>query len=145
MKDLSVHCVNTEDDLKQAFKLREDVFVHEQKVSMEAEFDGLDDQCQHLVASIGLRIVGTLRIRPIDDQLAKIERVAVLKHERGRQVGARLMEAALKQIGDAGPRSVKIHAQTQAKAFYARLGFVASGDIFDEDGIQHIAMYRQVS
>ena len=141
---LCIRRIPGDGDLKQAFKLREVVFIDEQKVSLEAEFDGLDDQCDHLVASVGPRAVGTLRIRLISDHLAKIERVAVLRSERGRQVGAKLMKAALQHLDDLGIRTVKIHAQTHAQEFYGRLGFVAGGDIFDEDGIPHIAMNKSL-
>lgn len=144
MKELSICHIPGDGDLKQAFELRKIVFVDEQNVSMDAEFDGLDDQCDHLVALIGPRTVGTLRIRRVDHQLAKIERVAVLKTERGRQVGAKLMKAALGHLEDLGIDTVKIHAQTHAQTFYARLGFIADGDIFEEDGIPHIAMDKHL-
>ncbi len=145
MEDVQIYHITDEDDLRLAFKLREAVFINEQGISDELEFDGLDDQCEHLLAKIGDRAVGTLRIRQIDRNVAKIERVVVLKNERGRHIGIDLMKAALKQIRELGPRTVKIHAQTHAEMFYARLGFTAYGDIFDEDGIPHVAMQCDVS
>lgn len=140
MEDLVIRHITIENDLCRAFKLREVVFMDEQGVSEAAEFDGLDDQCDHLLAMIGNRAVGTLRIRKTGHRQAKIERVAVAKRDRGRQIGARLMATALQLMPALGVRSVKLHAQTQAEHFYAKLGFVAEGDIFDEDGIPHIVM-----
>ncbi|MGI9492715.1 MAG: GNAT family N-acetyltransferase [Geminicoccaceae bacterium] len=144
MQGLQIDRITDDHDLDQAYQLRRTVFMDEQGVSEEAEFDGLDDQCEHLLAKIGGRAVGSLRIRPIDDKIAKIERVVVLKSERGRQIGANLMKAALEQVCELGLRTVRLHAQTQAISFYAKLGFVAYGDIFDEDGIPHIAMQNDV-
>ena len=145
MQSLQINHISGEDDLDQAYQLRKTVFMDEQGVSEEEEFDGLDDQCEHLLARIGDRAVGTLRIRRIDGDIAKIERVVVLKNDRGRQVGAKLVKAALQRVRELGLRTVKLHAQTQATSFYAKLGFVAYGDIFDEDGIQHIAMKNNVT
>lgn len=140
MRDLCIRQVKTDDELRQAFALREAVFVREQHVSFEAEFDGLDQICQHFVASTDGTVLGTLRVRNVEDGLAKIERVAVAKEARGRQIGAELMKVALGSLGESGPWIVKIHAQTHAKAFYEGLGFVAHGDVFEEDGIPHIGM-----
>ena len=145
MAELYIRRVIDDHDLEQAFRLRKLVFMHEQGVSEEAEFDGLDDRCQHLLAVIGDRAIGTLRLRQIDDHLAKIERVVVLKQERGRHVGAKMMVAALNLARELGHTTVKLHAQTQAEKFYGRLGFMAYGDIFDEDGLPHIAMQADLT
>jgi predicted GNAT family N-acyltransferase len=142
---LSIHRIIHERDLKLAFELRKLVFMDEQGVSEAVEFDGLDDHCQHLLAMIEDKAVGTLRLRPIDRRLAKIERVVVSKQDRGRRIGAGLMTAALTLACEGGFETVSLHAQTQAQGFYVRLGFKAHGDIFDEDGIPHVAMVHQLA
>ncbi|MEZ5932556.1 MAG: GNAT family N-acetyltransferase [Alphaproteobacteria bacterium] len=123
-----------------AFAIREAVFVDEQGVDLPLEFDGLDDQAEHLLATLDGAPVGTLRLRALDHGSAKIERVAVLKDARGQSVGAALLEAALQRLRNHGIAEARLHAQTHALDFYARLGFVAHGGIFDEDGIPHKAM-----
>ena len=140
MDDVHILHITSDDDLDQAFCVREAVFIDEQGISKDVEFDDLEDQCQHLLAKVGHRPVGTLRIRPIDDNLAKIERVAVLGSARGRHVGVDLMKAALRLLREQGHRTARLHAQVHAEQFYAKLGFIAFGDVFDEDGIPHIAM-----
>lgn len=144
MDDLHIKRVTDDIGLDQAFKLREIVFIDEQGIDRDVEFDGLDDACHHLLAKIGDRAVGTLRIRRLDDGVAKIERVVVLKSERGRHFGIKMMAAALEVVREFGMEAAKLHAQTYAKAFYAKLGFVAYGDTFDEDGIKHIAMRKDL-
>jgi len=74
--------------------------------------------------------------------VAKIERVAVLAQGRGGGIGQALMEAALALAEAKGAKEARVHAQTVAETFYAKLGFVAFGPTFDEDGIPHIAMRR---
>ncbi len=123
-----------------AFAIRETVFIDEQRIDPPLEFDGLDDNADHLLAMEDGRAVGTLRLRPISDEIAKIERVAVLKEARGRAVGAALIDAALQHLRRRGFREARLHAQTYALNFYAKHGFVAEGEDFDEDGIPHRVM-----
>ncbi len=123
-----------------AFAVREAVFVEEQRIDPPLEFDGLDDSADHLLALQGGRAIGTLRLRPISVETAKIERVAVLKDARGQAIGAALIDAALQRLRAQGFREAKLHAQTYALDFYAKHGFVAEGGDFDEDGIPHRVM-----
>jgi predicted GNAT family N-acyltransferase len=117
------------------------VFVDEQGVAETQEFDGRDEQAHHLLALRDGAAVGTLRVRWLDGgRSAKIERVAVLPGARGSKIGRALLQAALALAGSAGAETVILHAQTAARGFYARLGFVAFGPAFMEDGIPHIAM-----
>jgi predicted GNAT family N-acyltransferase len=126
---------------EQALAIRCTVFVAEQGVARTAEIDGQDDAARHLLALLDGRPVGTLRVRFLDaGRVAKIERVAVLAAARGRRVGAALIRAALELARAEGAAQARLHAQTVVQDFYARLGFVALGPEFEEDGIMHIAM-----
>jgi len=141
MEQLIIQRITHPDDLAKAFRLREVVFIDEQGISREAEFDGLDDRCHHLLACINDHAVGTLRLRLINEDFAKIERVVVSKLDRGRQIGAKMITEALAMLADLGVSRVELHAQTQARPFYEKLGFAPRGDIFDEDGLPHILMH----
>jgi predicted GNAT family N-acyltransferase len=133
--------VRTPAELEQALAIRRAVFVDEQGVAEALEFDCHDEQAQHLLALKNGAPVGTLRVRWLDGgRTAKIERVAVLPEARGSRIGRALVEAALAFAGSAGAETAILHAQTAARGFYARLGFVAFGPAFLEDGIPHIAM-----
>jgi len=140
MGEVDVIRVEEEKQRQAAFAIREAVFVVEQEIDLDLEFDGLDDDAEHLLATLDGNAVGTLRLRSIDTGTAKIERVAVLKSARGRAVGAALIKAACDHLGEHGTQQARLHAQTHALEFYAKLGFIAYGDIFDEDGIPHRAM-----
>ena len=123
-----------------AFAIREAVFVDEQEIPLPLEFDGLDDEADHLLAKLNGKAVGTLRLRRIGGASAKIERVAVLEHARSHGVGAALIIAAVERLREQSLREARLHAQTYALGFYTKLGFTAFGQVFDEDGIPHRAM-----
>ena len=130
------------EQLEQALAIRLAVFVEEQGVSRALEIDGRDDAARHFLALHDGKPVGTLRLRWVDDgRAAKIERVAVLPRARGAKIGQTLVKAALAAARAAGAEAALLHAQTTVRDFYARLGFVAFGPDFVEDGILHVAMW----
>ena len=124
--------------------LRHEVFVVEQGVAAELEMDGLDEHATHLVAIRDGRVVGTLRILE-EGGLAKIGRVAVRASLRGSGIGSRLMQRAAAVISGQGFSEIVLHAQVSVKQFYLRLGYVEEGDLFDEAGIPHISMRKQIA
>ena len=128
-------------EIERARAIRRRVFVEEQGIGEALEFDGLDDQARHLLASVEGEPAGTLRVRLLEHgRIAKIERVAVLAPHRKHRVGRALMIAALDFSRAQGAHEARVHAQTVVQAFYAGLGFAPFGSAFDEDGIRHIAM-----
>lgn len=117
--------------------IREEVFVHGQQVPVALEWDGLDEQCEHLLAMAGDgKPIGTARLTPQHD----IGRMAVLADWRGQGVGAGLLAAALDLARARQWPEASLHAQESAIGFYARFGFVAEGDTFMEAGIRHQLM-----
>lgn len=120
--------------------LRQAVFVAEQGVPLEIELDGRDPECRHLLARCAGVPVGCVRMLPD----GHIGRMAVLAPWRGCGIGRRLLAAMLEQAAAAGLRGVWLHAQVHALAFYERLGFRAEGPEFDEAGIRHRLMRRDL-
>jgi len=113
------------------------VFVEEQGVARELEWDDKDANCDHAVAFDGNgRAIGTARLLPD----ARIGRMAVLKEWRGLGVGAALLRAMLARARDKGMTEVTLHAQQQASDFYRRFGFREQGGEFQEAGIPHVEM-----
>lgn len=130
-------------DLKDAFYVREVVFVNEQGVPKKDEFDEYDTIALHVAAYIDGRVVGAARFRTLDDGIAKFERICVLEQYRKYGVGKKLIEELTNIAGEMEIKIVKLHAQTRARGFYEKLGFkVASEDVFMEDGIPHILMLK---
>jgi len=117
--------------------LRRQVFVLELGVPEDLEWDGLDPDCMHLLASDSLvRPLGCARITPN----GQIGRMAVLPGHRGRGIGTALLHAALVAAGAAGMERIFLHAQIHAAPFYQRRGFVPVGGVFTEAGIPHVEM-----
>ncbi|MBN2498959.1 MAG: GNAT family N-acetyltransferase [Deltaproteobacteria bacterium] len=123
-------------------RVREAVFVREQGVPAREEWDGRDAGCVHLLAEVDGRAAGTARILPAGRGEAKIGRMAVVAEQRGRGVGRALMEEALRLCRARGWSELRLDAQTQAVAFYARFGFEARGEVFLDAGIPHREMRR---
>ena len=117
--------------------VRAAVFVAEQGVPLDLEWDGLDEGCRHLLAEDLPGVpIGCARLLPD----GHIGRMAVLAGWRGRGVGRALLRAMLVHAAAAGHDIVRLNAQVHALGFYAREGFEACGDVFDEAGIAHRAM-----
>ncbi|HEU4622603.1 MAG TPA: GNAT family N-acetyltransferase [Burkholderiaceae bacterium] len=119
--------------------IRLDVFVREQHVPVELEWDGIDEQCTHAIAyDAHGQPVGTGRLVPD----GHIGRMAVLKNARGQGHGGRILEALVALARSRGHREVVLSAQTHARDFYERHGFVARGDEYLDADIAHIEMRR---
>lgn len=115
--------------------VRQQVFVIEQNIPEELEFDGADANALHLLALHRKRdAVGTGRL----EANGKIGRLAVVAAFRGRGLGSNLLIELVRTAGEAGLERVHLHAQLHALAFYERHGFVRRGDTFDEGGIEHV-------
>ena len=143
---MTIRVCSTPDDLYAAMQVRFAVFVDEQRVPPELEPDEYDTGARHLIAidaGTGLTI-GTARIVDKGDGVAKIGRVAVLAVHRRRGVGVALMDEALRIARDSGFTSAILDAQLPVIPFYERLGFVAEGPVFDDAGIAHRRMTREI-
>ena len=127
-----------DEGLEDAYAIRKAVFIDEQGLTEEEEFDGTDAACAHLVIYENNAPIATGRVMIGDDY--KIGRVAVLKAHRGRQLGTGIMQAIIDACCTMGGERQILHAQISARGFYEKLGFTAYGEEFDEAGIPHIAM-----
>lgn len=129
-------------DLDAAFAIRRQVFVEEQHVSADEEYDEFETVSTHFLARIDKSPVGTARWRYTANGV-KLERFAVLKAYRSRGVAKALVRAVLTDVFRQSPEStgqVYLHAQLTAMPLYAGFGFVAVGPVFDEAGIEHQKM-----
>jgi predicted GNAT family N-acyltransferase len=120
--------------------IRSAVFIVEQRVPEELEFDDRDPVCVHLLVLVAGQPVGTGRVDLEHD--GKIGRVAVLAPYRRHGVGKALMERLHEIARERGLRQVWCNAQTSAVPFYGQLGYRATGDLFEEAGIEHVRMER---
>ncbi|MBO8164940.1 MAG: GNAT family N-acetyltransferase [Brevibacillus sp.] len=139
--------VRTEQEKADALFVRRRVFIEEQNVpeSLEVdEYDRPEAPTIHFVAYRDGKPVGAGRLRVYDRQTGKVERVAVLDSERGTGLGRELMLAMEQTARDEGFSQLKLNAQCHAQPFYEKLGYKPIGDVFDEAGIDHIAMVKSL-
>jgi len=144
MTKITVKVVNWK-DFPVIKEIRKQVFQQEQGVDIKLDFDGQDENCQQLIAYLDKIAVGTARIRYLDKNTAKIERLAVLSSGRGKGVARNIMESALEVIASQNVPKVKVNAQQYIKELYQQLGFVQIGEVFQEAGIPHVTMIKTVS
>ncbi|MEU0129005.1 MULTISPECIES: GNAT family N-acetyltransferase [unclassified Streptomyces] len=141
-----------ESDLAACFQVRKEVFVGEQQVPEEIEYDAHDATCVHVLAvAADGSALGTGRLlhgaaaagRTGGDPTAgSLGRLAVTRAARGLGVGAALVRAIEEEARTLGLASVDLHAQTHALGFYERLGYQAYGPEFPDAGMPHRAMRR---
>ncbi|MCX4867667.1 GNAT family N-acetyltransferase [Streptomyces sp. NBC_00257] len=141
-----------EQDLAACFLVRRAVFVGEQEVPEEIEYDELDAVALHVVAvAADGSALGTGRLLhgPAaagrtggDPAVGSLGRLAVTREARGLGVGGALVRAIEDAARELGLDAVDLHAQTHALGFYERLGYVAYGPEFPDAGIPHRAMRR---
>jgi predicted GNAT family N-acyltransferase len=122
--------------------IRHQVFQIEQGVAAELDFDGLDSAAIHFLAFWDQAPVGTARIRYLERQIVKLERLAVLPAFRSRGIGQQIVEAIADFLIDSDAQVIALHAQAQTIPFYEKLGFIAVGDQFWEANISHIKMQK---
>ncbi len=119
--------------------VRYQVFVIEQSIPESEEWDDDDASAIHALATVNDQVVGTGRLI-IHGSQAKIGRMAVLKEQREKGIGIKLLNSLIDAAKQAHVKHIYLHAQLHARRFYERLGFKENGSIFDEAGIDHVEM-----
>ncbi|SDK16939.1 GNAT family N-acetyltransferase [Microbulbifer yueqingensis] len=120
--------------------IRDTVFIREQGVPPEIEWDDQEEVAQHFLVLRDGTPVGTGRILPG----GKIGRMAVLPELRGTGLGLRLLQHICEFARNRGMARVYLHAQRHAEAFYRQAGFLPVGEEFEEAAIAHIRMERDL-
>lgn len=139
--ELSIRIADWQKDNAELRRIREAVFINEQAVPPELEWDSEDQEAIHFLAYAGDYPIGTARL--LAD--GHIGRVAVAKDWRGSGIGAMLMKAAIEKAEQAGLLRQFLTAQVHATSFYERLGFRVVSEEFLEAGIPHVDMVRHSS
>ena len=128
---------------REAREIRTEVFVDEQRIPADMEWDDADTGAVHAVAfnRFGAALA-TGRLLEHVPGVAKIGRMAVRQTVRGSGVGHAVLDALLLAARQRGDREAVLHAQLSAAPFYGRAGFTPRGPVFDEAGIPHVEMMR---
>jgi len=118
--------------------VRHNVFVLEQSVPKDLDFDGVDPICCHTLAFSKNKAVATGRMEPD----GHIGRIAVIKECRGCGIGSAIVRFFMDIAKRRKLDYVYLNAQISAVSFYEKLGFYSTGNIFIDAGIEHIRMEK---
>ena len=139
MNKIRVRLADWQKDNADIRRIREAVFIAEQNVPPELEWDADDNTAVHFLAMEGDYAIGTARLLPD----GHIGRVSVLKDWRGLKVGDALMQAVIVEAQNRDLEQQMLSAQVHATPFYERLGFKVVSEEFLEAGIPHVDMVRE--
>lgn len=131
--------VKNNESLKDALKIRHKVFIEEQKISKELEYDGMDKKAEHVIIYENNNPIATGRVFKMEEEFM-LGRICVLKEFRGKNFGNIIVKLLVNRALNKGANKIYIHAQAYLKEFYINLGFTPVGEIFEEAGIEHITM-----
>ena len=141
MNKIRVRIADWQKDNADIRRIREAVFIAEQSVPPELEWDAEDADALHFLATEGDYAIGTARLLPDGE----IGRLSVLKDWRGLKVGDALLNAMIAEAEKRDLKEQKLSAQVHATAFYERSGFTVVSDEFLEAGLPHVDMVRRSS
>lgn len=131
-------------EVAEALELRRRVFSGEQGIRREADEDGRDHRALHIIAFEDGALVGTCRMIVVGD-VAMLGRLAVEQEDRRRGVGRAVLEEAERSALEAGASRIALHSQIPVREFYEKSGYLAYGDVFVEEGIEHVAMEKDLA
>ena len=143
-ESIEVEKVTTPQQLDEVHRIRETVFIIEQNVPHDREYDEFEDDSIHFLARIGIHPVGCGRIRTYGRSV-KLERVAVLRDHRRKGVGTAIMKALEEEAMKHHPSELILNSQVSAMDFYRSCGYSERGGVFLDAGIEHMEMYREAS
>lgn len=132
------------DTYKDALKIRYDVFVSEQGVSIEDEIDELEDQTMHVIIYDEVIPVATARIYDLGNGTYKVQRVAVQKEVRKQGYGAIIMKEVENKITQLGGSKITLGAQNTAIPFYEKIDYTIESSEFMDAGIPHHTMIKSI-
>ncbi|MDF0727965.1 GNAT family N-acetyltransferase [Cytobacillus sp. S13-E01] len=133
----------TDEQMNDAYTIRRIVFIDEQQVPEEEEFDQYENESIHVVLYDNQEPIGNGRFRTIDG-IGKVERICVLESARNKGAGKVIMEKMEQIARSEGISKLKLNAQTHAEKFYKNIGYTTVSDIFMDAGIPHVAMVKEI-
>ncbi|HLR52749.1 MAG TPA: GNAT family N-acetyltransferase [Candidatus Avamphibacillus sp.] len=140
---MKIKIANTEQEKDHTFQIRTTVFIHEQNVPPEEEIDAFDKEAIHFIGYNDNAPVAASRLRFVEEY-GKLERICVLKDQRGKGYGKQLIEAMETEILKKGYTKAKLNAQTHATGFYEQLGYKVISEEFIDAGIPHVTMVHDL-
>lgn len=136
--------VTTEKEKELAFAVRKKVFVEEQGVPVTLELDEQDETATHFIVLDDEQVIAAARLREIEPNVGKVERVCVLPEYRGQHLGVLIMETIEKHAAKLDWSFLKLNAQSYAVPFYEKIGYEITSPEFMDADIPHRAMKKTI-
>ncbi len=136
--DCRIEQVKWQDMENHLRRIRTNVFIDEQNVPEEMEWDEYDKNCTHVIVEINGDYVATGRLL----ENGQIGRMAVLQAYRNKGIGSRILEKILSIATSMNMKTVFLNSQVDVVEFYNKFGFVEEGGVFDDAGIPHKKMTK---
>lgn len=131
----------------EALQLRYDIL--RKPLQMEFHIDDIEKEYNELHLACydrdTLEIVGVLTLKPLNDDIIKMRQVAVSLSLQSLGIGKLMVQESERQASEKGFRRIELHARETAVPFYLKLGYKVSGDTFEEVGIPHRFMSKNLS
>ncbi|GAE94272.1 GNAT family acetyltransferase YjcF [Gracilibacillus boraciitolerans JCM 21714] len=140
---MEIKIINSDNEMKDAYHVRTQVFVEEQGVPKELEIDDLEKEAMHFIGYIDGEPVAASRMRFVDGY-AKLERVCILDRFRGQGYGKEIIFFMEKIAKEKGLGKSKLNGQTHAEEFYLHLGYQTISGEFMDAGIPHVTMTKSL-
>ena len=140
---LRIIAIENAERMRHAHDIRRRVFIEEQHVPEEIEMDDDDAHAFHALAILDGTPVGCGRF-VVHDNEVKIGRMAVLANLRTRGIGREILLYLMRIARERGYRHAVLHAQMTAEGFYLKNGYMPVGEVFEEAGIAHRKMVREL-
>ncbi|WP_025151225.1 GNAT family N-acetyltransferase [Bacillus sp. H1a] len=138
-----VEIVKNQQQLEDAYAIRQKVFIEEQQVDVEEEIDEHDKTATHFVLYDNSKPIGAGRFRIVDG-VGKVERICVVATDRKAGSGKLIMNEIEKFAQSQGISKVKLNAQKHAIGFYGNLGYESISEEFIDAGIPHRTMIKNL-
>ena len=136
MNEIEIQVVDFKNHFTDIEKIRTDVFINEQNVPIELEWDEFDDDSTHVLAYYNNKPVGTARL--LND--GRIGRMAVLADYRHRNIGTKILKFLLEIAQKDSNNKIRLSAQEHAIGFYIKHGFKITSEVYMDAGIPHYDM-----
>ena len=144
MGNILFKIAQTDKEKEKCFEIREKVFMDEQKVPAELEWDELDEVSTHFYLTCNDIPVGTVRLAVFDSEIGKIGRMAILKEYRRNGFGKVIMENIINYAKQNKIKKLVLASQSYITEFYEKLGFKVIGDEFLDANIPHFKMILEL-
>ncbi len=138
--DIKICITNWDSNNDSLVRIRRQVFIEEQNVPEDMEWDEHDSSSTHFLATLDNKFIATARLKT-DGQIG---RMAVLAEYRNKGIGSKLLKFVLLTAKQQKQKNVYLHAQVSAIPFYKKHGFTACGDVFYEANIPHREMSKKI-